>query len=49
MNSNTKLDITYIAGIFDAKGTIKTSKSLIVGKVLDGEWRYLWQIEMLWN
>ena len=33
MNSNTKLDITYIAGIFDAKGTIKTSKSLIVGKV----------------
>ena len=33
MNSNIKLDITYIAGIFDAKGTIKTSKSLIVGKV----------------
>ena len=33
MNSNTKLDIPYIAGIFDAKGTIKTSKSLIVGKV----------------
>ena len=33
MNSNTKLDIIYIAGIFDAKGTIKTSKSLIVGKV----------------
>jgi hypothetical protein len=28
MNSNTKLDITYIAGIFDAKGTISTSKSL---------------------
>jgi hypothetical protein len=33
LNTNTKLDITYIAGIFDAKGTIKTSKSLIVGKV----------------
>ncbi len=33
MNSNTKLDIPYNAGRFDAKGTIKTSKSLIVGKV----------------
>ena len=33
MNSNYKLDISYIAGLFDAKGTISTSKSSILGKV----------------
>jgi len=33
MNSNTKLDIPYIAGIFDAKGTISSSKSSTLGKV----------------
>jgi hypothetical protein len=33
LNTNTKLDIAYIAGIFDAKGTIRTSRSSIVGKV----------------
>ena len=38
MNSNIKLDITYIAGIFDAKGTISSSKSSTLGKV--------WKMEM---
>jgi len=33
MNSNYKLDISYIAGLFDAKGIISTSKSSILGKV----------------
>ena len=33
MNTNTKLDIAYIAGIFDAKGTIRSSRSSILGKV----------------
>ena len=38
MNDNFKLDTPYIAGLFDAKGTISTSKSSILGKV--------WKMEM---
>ena len=33
MNNNFKLDIPYIAGLFDVKGIISTSKSSILGKV----------------
>jgi hypothetical protein len=41
MNSNTKLDITYIAGIFDTKGTISSSKSSTLGKV--------WKMEIVYG
>ena len=33
MNNNFKLDMAYIAGLFDAKGIIRSSKSSILGKV----------------
>jgi len=33
MNSNFKLDLAYIAGLFDSKGKISNSKSSILGKV----------------
>ena len=33
MNNNFKLDMAYIAGLFDAKGVIRSSKSSILGKV----------------
>ena len=33
MNNNFKLDMAYIAGLFDAKGKISNSKSSLLGKV----------------
>ena len=33
MNNNFKLDMAYIAGLIDAKGIIRSSKSSILGKV----------------
>ncbi len=33
MNNHFRLDMAYIAGLFDAKGIIRSSKSSILGKV----------------